>query len=81
MEGDIADEGRLSPLNDQHFQELVPSLFQALTKNSIGCAPFVLSICLLALLQLLEGRGKSTDFPVIAACPFIANANKILVPK
>ena len=43
---------------DRILEQLLPSLFKAFSDNNIGCAPLVLSCCLLAFLWLLDEHGK-----------------------
>jgi len=53
--GDPAERDLFSPENIEHTLDiLLPSLFKAVQDESIGCAPLVLSSCLLAFLWLLD---------------------------
>lgn len=58
--GDSAELDLFSPENIEHTLDiLLPSLFKAVQDESIGCAPLVLSSCLLAFLWLLDEEGVS----------------------
>ena len=43
---------------DHTLKQLLRSLFKAFSNNNIGCAPLVLSCCLLAFVWLLDEHGK-----------------------
>ena len=61
--GDSAEQDLFSPENIEHtLVFLLPSLFKAVQDQSIGCAPLVLSSCLLAFLWLLDEEGVSECF-------------------
>lgn len=53
---------------DHTLEQLLPSLFKAFCDNNIGCAPLVLSCCLLAFLWLLEESGKSDRVLFVFVC-------------
>ena len=56
--GDSAEQDLFSQENFEHtLGILLPSLFQAVQDQSIGCAPLVLTSCLLAFLWLLDEEG------------------------
>jgi len=60
---DSAERDLFTPENIEHtLGNLLPSLFEAVQNNSIGCAPLVLSSCLLAFLWLLDEEvSKAVD--------------------
>ena len=59
--GDSAEWDLFSQESIEHTLDiLLPSLFKAVQDQSIGCAPLVLSSCLLAFLWLLDEEGVST---------------------
>ena len=53
---------------DHTLEQLLPSLFKAFCDNNIGCAPLVLSCCLLAFLWLLEESGKYDRVLFVFVC-------------
>ena len=58
--GDSAEHDLFRPENIEHtLGILLPSLFEVVQDKSIGCAPLVLSSCLLAFLWLLDEEGVS----------------------
>lgn len=73
--GDSAELDLFSPENIEHTLDiLLPSLFKAVQDESIGCAPLVLSSCLLAFLWLLDEEGVS------ALCIIMPVWNNIIYP-
>ena len=57
--GDSSERDLFSQGNIEHTLDIMlPSLFKAVQDQSIGCAPLVLSSCLLAFLWLLDEEGK-----------------------
>jgi len=66
---DSAEHDLFTPENIEHtLGNLLPSLFEAVQNNSIGCAPLVLSSCLLAFLWLLDEEGVSAFCVIIPLC-------------
>ena len=66
---EMAERDLFTPENIDHtLGTLLPSLFKVLSENSIGCAPLVLSSCLLAFLWLLDEEGESAFCVIINIC-------------
>ena len=69
---DSAECDLFTPENIEHtLGNLLPSLFEAVQNNSIGCAPLVLSSCLLAFLWLLDKEGVSAFCVIIHLCNYL----------
>ena len=57
----MTDRDLFSAANIEHtLDTLLPLLLKVLHNKNIGCAPLVLSCCLLAFLWLLDEDGEST---------------------
>ena len=65
----MAEQDLFTPVNIAHTMgTCLPSLFKVLHDKCIGCAPLVLSSCLLAFLWLLDEEGESALRVIMSVC-------------